>query len=51
MKITTLNSEKNALNAQMEATVAGKNKTITLITVLLVVAIIAAVVGFAKGRK
>lgn len=50
-KTAALNTEKDALSAQMEKTVSGKNRLIWILEILLALAVILAIVGFVRGRK
>ena len=50
-QIASLNGEKNALTTQMQETTASKNRTITILAVLLGIAVIVAIAGFVMARK
>lgn len=50
-KVAALNSEKDALSAEMEKTVSGKSRTIWILEILLALAVVLAIVGFVRGRK
>lgn len=49
-KIAALNTDKDALNAQLTKTIAGKKSTTLILGILLALAVIAAIVGFARKR-
>jgi chromosome segregation ATPase len=49
-KMAALTKDKNDLQALMEKTVAGKNTLIYILVALLAVAVILAIVGFARKR-
>lgn len=50
-KMAALNTEKDALSAQLKKTVSGKNLLIGILAVLLGLAVILAVVGFVRSRR
>ncbi|MGB8951587.1 MAG: hypothetical protein WCC06_02830 [Candidatus Aminicenantales bacterium] len=50
-QISTLNDEKNALSAQIQKTVSGKNRLIIILAVLLGIAGIVAVLEYTKLKK
>jgi chromosome segregation ATPase len=50
-KMAALNSEKDALSAQLKKTVSGKNLLIGILAVLLALAVILAVVAFVRSRR
>ena len=50
-KMAALNTEKDALSTRLEKTLSDKNRLILILAVLLGLAVILAIVGFARGRK
>jgi len=50
-KIASLNKDLADLTEKMNKEITGKKKTITILAVLLAVAIILAIIGFARKRK
>jgi chromosome segregation ATPase len=50
-KIAALSADKDALTAQLDKTVAGKKQTTLILGVLLALAVLLAIVGFARKRS
>jgi chromosome segregation ATPase len=50
-KMAALNADKDAVSATLAKTVASKKSTTLILGVLLALAVILAVIGFARGRK
>lgn len=50
-KMAALNADKDALSARLDKTVASKKQTTLILGILLALAVILAIVGFARGRK
>ncbi len=50
-KMAALTSEKNDLSAALDKTIASKKSTTLILGILLGLAVILAIVGFARGRK
>jgi chromosome segregation ATPase len=49
--MAALNADKDALSSELDKTKAGQKQTTLILGILLAVAVLLAVVGFARGRK
>jgi chromosome segregation ATPase len=50
-QITALMSDKDNLTAELDKTIAGKKSITLILGILLALAVILAIIGFARGRK
>ena len=50
-KMAALTADKNALTAKLDKTIASKKSTTLILGILLGLAVILAIVGFARRRK
>jgi chromosome segregation ATPase len=50
-QISALNDEKSTLSEQLKKTISSKNRLITILAVLLCIAVIVAILEFARRRK